>query len=62
MFQRLKLEKKKKEMAERWRQRELEVAGWPDSNLSQETEGDKRNGSAPYTASFYTVHNTLLKN
>lgn len=48
-------------MAERWRQRELEVAGWPDSILSQETEGDKRNGSAPYTASFYTGHNTLLK-
>lgn len=48
-------------MAEKSRQQELEVAGWPDSILSQETEGDKCNGSAPYTASFYTVLNTLLK-
>lgn len=48
-------------MAEKSRQQELEVAGWPNSILSQETERDKCNGSAPHTAWFYTVHSTLLR-
>lgn len=46
-------------MAERSRQQELEVAGWPDSILSQKTKRNKHNASTLHIALIYTVHNTL---